>query len=98
MSVQIIRFSNRAPASHIFSSGTSQDDFLGSTFGNLRVLAYVGTRAKRSYYRCRCLFCGQDRIAAKKHLRSGRITACVDCARQNPHPPETLRKGGVYSR
>ncbi len=54
-------------------------DLTGQTFGQLLVLADVGSRKKNKYWRCKCLACGSVKDYQGTRLRSGQLTQCFPC-------------------
>lgn len=52
----------------------------GTMIGELEILSYAGMKSRRQRYLCECP-CGEQFIAYKEHLLSGRTKRCPSCAR-----------------
>lgn len=50
-------------------------DWVGRSFGDLRVVAYDGKRGGKHYWRCRCI-CGGEAVVSQSNLQDGHTRSC----------------------
>ena len=54
------------------------EDISGQTFKNLQVLSYSHSQKEHSYFLCKCLICGQEKVISKDALLGGQ-NSCGCC-------------------
>jgi hypothetical protein len=63
---------------------------VGRTFGHYSVLRRAATKAKKTYWLCRCT-CGNEREVQRGHLSSGAIVSCGCIGKRNQS--DALKRG-----
>ena len=61
-------------------SRTKEEISKGLIFGNWKIINEVESRNKQRYFKCVCLKCNKEKIAALRHIKYGNSTQCGSCA------------------
>ncbi len=75
---------NSKTGSFPVSTSNTQHQFIGRSYGLLRVISFAGHKSKRIYFNCLCA-CGRARVTSANKLKDGIVRACRECARASAY-------------
>ena len=79
-------------------SRTKEEISKGLIFGNWKIINEVESRNKQRYFKCVCLKCNKEKIAALRHIKYGNSTQCGSCANTEKNKIHGESKTRLYNK